>query len=208
VSSKVLKEQAYHQIRKQILNLEIQPNQRIVEQDLAEQLNISRTPIREAINQLVSEGLVRMVPRKGCYCIFINQTQKNQIIDIRLALEVLAIKTCFQIGLTREQLNALIELTERYQECVITKNYTNIHELDGEFHHTIALYTQNQFLVKYLNDLEGFLTIIRNTSCGVGSIEKALSHHKAIVNAFVIHDEAQAIAAMTSNINNMRDRPL
>ena len=77
MSSKVLKEQAYHQIRKQILNLEIQPNQRIVEQDLAEQLNISRTPIREAINQLVSEGLVRMVPRKGCYCIFINQTQKD-----------------------------------------------------------------------------------------------------------------------------------
>ena len=82
----VLKENAYKIIKNKILGLEIKPGSRIWEDRLANEISMSRTPVREAINELASEGYVNKIPRKGVFCLELTKDQIKEILDVREVL--------------------------------------------------------------------------------------------------------------------------
>lgn len=89
-----LKETAYKLIKEKLLNLEFAPGSRLREDHLAEKISMSRTPVREAVNQLVREGLINSVPRKGLFFIELTKEKINDLIDVRTGLESLAVMKC------------------------------------------------------------------------------------------------------------------
>ena len=89
-----LKDVAYEAIRKKIINGELAPGSRIREDHLAAELSMSRTPVREAVHQLVAGGLVVNIPRKGLYLVEPSKEDLESYIDIRKALELLSISKC------------------------------------------------------------------------------------------------------------------
>ena len=90
-----LRDVVFKTLRQAILKGELKPGERLMEIALAEKLGVSRTPIREAIRKLELEGLVVMVPRKGAHVANITEKDLNDVLEVRIGLENMAIdKAC------------------------------------------------------------------------------------------------------------------
>ena len=85
-----LRDVVFNTLRQAILRGELKPGERLMEIRLANQLGVSRTPIREAIRMLELEGLVIMIPRKGAQVAQITEKDLNDVLEVRLGLEELA----------------------------------------------------------------------------------------------------------------------
>ena len=111
-----LRDVVFNTLRQAILKGELKPGERLMEIALAERLGVSRTPIREAMRKLEQEGLVVMIPRRGAQVANITEKDLNDVLEVRIALENVAIekacarmteeemrKTCLKIYRKREK---------------------------------------------------------------------------------------------------------
>ena len=99
ISRKTLREQVAEILRKKILNGDIQSGERIVEADLARELQMSRGPVREALRQIEEEGLVVYEPHKGCVVKTMTYDEMQEAYLIRSTLEILCVPESFQKSL-------------------------------------------------------------------------------------------------------------
>ena len=106
---RTLRENIADIIRKRIIYQELEPGQKIVEQDLAKEFKTSRAPIREALRQLELEGLVNIIPNKGAYVTGISDKDVHDIYMIRSMLEGLCVRWATE-HITQEQLEELDEI--------------------------------------------------------------------------------------------------
>ena len=108
-----LRDVVFNTLRQAILKGELKPGERLMEIQLADRLGVSRTPVREAIRKLELEGLVVMIPRKGAEVASITETDLQDVLEVRRALEELAgSKACERI--TKEELAKLKEASSVY----------------------------------------------------------------------------------------------
>ena len=103
-----LRDVVFRALRQAILRGELKPGERLMEIRLANQLGVSRTPIREAIRMLELDGLVIMVPRKGAQVAQITEKDLNDVLEVRLGLEELAVKLACER--TAEALSGIAQL--------------------------------------------------------------------------------------------------
>ena len=103
-----LRDVVFRTLRQAILRGELKPGERLMEIRLANQLGVSRTPIREAIRMLELDGLVIMVPRKGAQVAQITEKDLNDVLEVRLGLEELAVKLACQ-RITESELQKLYQ---------------------------------------------------------------------------------------------------
>ena len=104
-----LRDVVFQTLRQAILRGELKPGERLMEIHLAQKLGVSRTPVREAIRKLELEGLVLMIPRKGAIVAEITVQDLEDVLEVRMALEELAVKiACKRI--TQEQLEEILEI--------------------------------------------------------------------------------------------------
>lgn len=147
-----LRDVVFNTLRQAILKGELEPGERLMEIQLAERLGVSRTPIREAIRKLELEGLVIMVPRKGAEVASITEKDLNDVLEVRCALEELAVElACKKI--TAEQIENLKDALERFKAAVNSNDLTEIAERDVKFHDVIFEATGNNRLIQLLNNL-------------------------------------------------------
>ena len=128
-----LRDVVFRTLRQAILRGELKPGERRMEIRLANQLGVSRTPIREAIRMLELDGLVIMVPRKGAQVAQITEKDLNDVLEVRLGLEELAVKLACQ-RITESELQKLAQA-------------------DVAFHDVIYQATNNERLIQLLNNL-------------------------------------------------------
>ena len=128
-----LRDVVFRTLRQAILRGELKPGERLMEIRLANQLGVSRTPIREAIRMLELDGLVIMVPRKGAQVAQITEKDLNDVLEVRLGLEELAVKLACQ-RITESELQKLAQA-------------------DVAFHDVIYQATNNERLIQLLNNL-------------------------------------------------------
>ncbi|EID78805.1 MULTISPECIES: GntR family transcriptional regulator [Rhodococcus] len=116
---KSLRETAYEELRRRIVNLQLAPGQRLIERDLAAELQVSRIPLREALQQLQTDGLVVIVPRRGAIVAPFGVDEVRDLFDVRESLEVLAARLAAQraddshLTALRDQLTAARSATAR-----------------------------------------------------------------------------------------------
>ncbi|WP_167957121.1 GntR family transcriptional regulator [Anaerosporobacter faecicola] len=147
-----LRDVVFNTLRQAILKGELEPGERLMEIQLAERLGVSRTPIREAIRKLELEGLVIMVPRKGAEVAKITEKDLNDVLEVRCALEELAVElACNKI--TEEQIEQLKITLEQFKNVIRNKDLTEIAEMDEKFHMLIFEATGNGRLIQLLNNL-------------------------------------------------------
>ena len=103
-----LRDVVFKTLRQAILKGELEPGERLMEMQLAEQLGVSRTPIREAIRKLELEGLVLMIPRRGAEVAKISEKNLRDVLEVRRSLEELAIDLACQ-RIQEEELETLRE---------------------------------------------------------------------------------------------------
>lgn len=138
-------------IRNSIIRGELRPGDKVPEQELASQLGISRTPVREAIRMLEQQGLLRVESKKGTYVSAVDKIDEQNALSVRTALEELAISEAIERLSPSEWKNfyeSLERIIKNMESSMKTKDSIRIIELDIEFHTLIVSASLNPYLVK------------------------------------------------------------
>ena len=150
---KPLREMVYEELKMQILTGGIVPGTRMMEVDLAEEMGVSRTPIREAIRKLEKEGLVVIEPRRGAYASRISTDDMVEILEVRQDLEGLAAYFAAS-RMEKDQLDELKDISNRYNKAVEEGNMADMIRYDTMFHRKIVDSCSNKILVHMVEQLQ------------------------------------------------------
>lgn len=196
-----LRGQVFNRIQDDIINGRYEPGDSLVEMKLAEELGVSRTPIREAIRQLELEGLVAYIPNKGVYVTGISEQDIKDIYTIRSLIEGLAVKWAIERIETHQlkELEEIVELMEYYTEKGDMEQVT---KLDTQFHDVIYDACQSKVLKNTLRNLLRYIRKARLTSLRVPKrAYQALQEHKKILGAFKSHEPEKGERLMIQHIS-------
>ncbi len=203
---KSLNEAAYSIIREKILHGEYELGSRIREDALAEEISISRTPVREAINRLVADGIIIKKSQRGLYLIDPDPEQIKDNIDIRISLEKLAVEKCIERS-TDADIKVISNSLMEFEKALEQKDYDLCNELDSKFHLLIAQMSRNGRLMGLLNDLSAFFKLVRKEEKKHYPQEKnkgTLKEHQRIAKAIKNRNISAAQEAVALNIQTMR----
>jgi len=197
---------AYQKIKQAILSFQFLPNQNLVEGELAAQLGISKTPVRDALLRLEREGLVSRLPYKGTFVSDINKQDMVNIFEIRIVLEGLAMRLAAD-HLTEKDFRHLDRLINDHADALSEKDYEHASALNGLFHSGIVQKCGNDHLVQMLTNLDDHLKRYRLLSVTQGiRVDKSVPEHRQILDALRAGDANKAEAAMKEHLTSaMRD---
>lgn len=149
-----LAERTYDTLRNAITNLELLPGEPLTEEGISEQLGVSRTPIRSALNRLQREGLVDVLPGKGSVVAELKQQEVIDLFHLRVALERLAIELAVE-KCHEDNIRILGEILKRQLMACTSdlKDPRRFMLTDLEFHSYIAQITQNKYLQRQLEPI-------------------------------------------------------
>ena len=190
----------YQKIRKGILNGTWAPGQSLTELMLSQLLQVSRTPVREALHQLELEGLIELRPNRGAVVIGINTSDIEDIYEIRTLLEErVAQRACLRAEAQDiETLREIVDLTEFYVE---RGSYDKITEMDDRYHQYLYSLSGSRMFQKTLADLHTYVEPVRERSIREpGRAVAMLAEHRAIVEAMAAHNTEEAGRLMTLHI--------
>ena len=146
-----LRDVVFNTLRRAILKGELKPGERLMEIALAERLGVSRTPIREAMRKLELEGLVVMIPRRGAQVANITEKDLNDVLEVRIALEKMAIEKACQL-ITEKELEELEKAAKAFEKAIDEENVVKLAETDEIFHDIIYNAAGNARLNQVLNN--------------------------------------------------------
>lgn len=148
-----LRDIVFKTLREAIVTGELKPGERLMEIKLANEMGVSRTPVREAIRKLEQEGLVRLTARKGAEVAPINAKDLKEVLEIRKALEGLACQMACQHA-TEEQIQDLSRINQDIEKAIGDGDIERIARLDALFHDRIGVYSSNTQLIMILSRLK------------------------------------------------------
>lgn len=199
-----LREIVYEELKMQILKGQIVPGTRMMEVEMAEEMGVSRTPIREAIRKLEKEGLVTIEPRKGAYASQISTKDMVDILEVRQNMEGLAAYYA-AIRMTEEQKKKLSEVSEAYNKAVLDNNTPDMIKYDTAFHHLIVEGSGNKMLVHMIEQLQELVLRFRYLYYDdFKRAEKMPREHKVIYEAIVTGDTEKARKAADVHIDRLK----
>lgn len=194
----------FDKIREDILSDAYVTGDKIVEAKLAEELGVSRTPVREALKQLELDGLVDNIPNRGVVVKGITNQDIQDIYSIRVAIEGIAARWAVERmdEIVVEDLKEIYDLMEFY---TFKNDLDRIFELNTRFHETIYVATQSRYLEQVLRDFQLFIKSTRNRSLQtIGRAKHALEEHKAILDGFIEKNPEKAYLATVNHIESSR----
>lgn len=200
-----LTDQAYKVIRDAILNHSLAPGSRLSIPEISRQLDISRSPVREAIARLEYEGLAESVSHRGAVVVDIDVAELITVYDVREVLEGLAARLA-----TRAVDAALIEDLERnwqaHHEAIERDDVEQHMQLDAAFHRRIRDATGNHRLSENLRQLQGQIRVAMTTTVvRRGGMHAALAEHRALIDAIQGGDPAVAEKIAREHIIRLRE---
>lgn len=195
-----LSDKVFKYIRDGIIEGRYQSGDYLVETKLAEELGVSRTPVREALKQLELEDLAESVPNRGVVVKGISQEDITDIYTIRLKLEGLAAFWAAQ-RIRQQQLDQLGELVELMELYTRRNDSVNLARLDSEFHEIIFTACNSRTLRHILISLHQNAQRARKSSLmSPARTPKSLEEHKEIYDALCAHDAERAKICMEQHI--------
>lgn len=185
-------ERVYREIKESIVSGELAPGSRLVELSLADQFGVSRTPVREALKRLLTEGLVMVDPSHGMIVRGINQQEVEQIYMIREVLDGLAARLATD-RVSAENLARLNSLMEIMSTAVEQHNEEALVQANIRFHETMYQASQNDRLTELGRGLNDFIRRFSRTAFRSYERDKeVLEEHQAIIQALKRRDPEAA----------------
>lgn len=191
-------EHAYQKLLSAILSGELKPGSRIREVELAEWLKISRTPVREAVRRLESEGLICIAGHKGMAIAELDYQAVMELYQMREVLEAAAASLAAKHA-SEPEIYSLREIFN--QEKQEQNNSVVQAEINRAFHNAIYHAAHNRYLLKSLNSLRDAMALLGSTTYALPSrSEAALAEHERIIDAIEKGDAAGADKAARDHI--------
>ena len=193
-------------MRRDILTGALRPGQKIVEQDLCRKYGVSRTPIREALKQLESDGLVETILNRGAFVIGMSEKDYEDMFELRKAYEIQAVKWAIE-RITEEEMEVLEETFEFMEFYTMRNDKDKMMIINMEFHHVIYEAAKNRILQKLLTSFQSFLKYSHSaTKVDRKYLQAVLEEHRAIFKAIKEKDIKEGALAMEIHINRARER--
>jgi DNA-binding GntR family transcriptional regulator len=193
---------AYNSIKEYILEGKLDEDSRLTEEFLSTQLGISKSPIREALNRLETEGLIKIEPRKGAYLRRLSPDEVTELYDLREALETHVVRTA---NLTPALFAELHQSLKRQRSYLKANDRARYIEEDVHFHAELAQATANAHLCAVLENIQNQIWLSRRKTYDLSS-STAPGHHEAIMTALEHKDRDKAEEIMREHIQNVRQR--
>lgn len=194
-------EQFYHSIKEMIFQGKFKPGERIIENQLAKEFNVSKSPIREAIRMLEHEGLI--VTDEKSKMIVYQPTLKDveEIYFCRKALESFAVRLMIQKA-TDEEISKIEDLLQGTEQAIQqSKDANTIISMNASFHNLIIEYTKNDRLKKQLTDLKSIMYFFRIMNFqGENRANDILKQHLTVFVHIKNRDEEKAAEAMLEHL--------
>jgi len=200
LTTKALYEEVAELLRQRIFSNELAPGSWIDELRLAEAYGISRTPLREALKVLATEGLVTMKVRRGAYVTEVSDKDQSDVYHLLSLLESDATGVVAQQASDTE----LAELVQIHQELHAAKDNTErFFEVNERFHMRLLEMANNRWRTQLVLDLRKVMKLNRHNSLfKSGRIEESLQEHQDIMDALLAHDAALSQQRMQTHFKN------
>lgn len=198
--SKTLQNQVYEYLHNKIVSGEILPGERMVEERISKETGISRSPIREAIRRLGSDGLVSVSPRGGVKVYRPSFSDFKFLYECRLSLESSAAHYA-AIRINQGQKKQLSNLMNEMQQAINHQEMDHLRSLSTNFHNLIVEISGNPYLDKMMNQLIAHLTFYRNAVFKIQTrIDEGADEHQTIGEAIIAQDAKTAEEMMRTHI--------
>lgn len=194
--------QIYEKIRQDILDGRYERGESLIEQKLAQEFGVSRTPVREVLRQLELDGLVGSIPNRGVFVIGITQEDIEDIYEIRRRIEGLAALWATDKMAEEEfaELENIYNLMEFYTH---KHDVSQVAKLNTQFHEVIFKASHSKYLKNMLSNFQVYIQWARYASLKVpGRMEAALAEHKGILEAFRQKDRLLAEKLIMEHVAN------
>ena len=185
-------------VRDKAISFQLPPGQRINEGALAKELGVSRTPLREAMQQLVSEKLLRWERNKGFFCRDLDEKEVFDLYEFRKILEVAATRLTCQRA-TDEALAELKVMIEKYLDMDEKMPLEVRLNADQDFHERIAGLSGNNEIAESLRKVNQRIYFIRWMNMSRGTLTR--DRHINLVDALISRDEERAVNIMSGHID-------
>ena len=195
---------AYRKIKELLMNNEIVPGQKLQLADFAEKLDVSITPLREALGRISQEGYVVQLPNKGFYVNTISIKEADEIFDVRYALELASIEKVVDF-INEEDLNELRANLETYKNLIKNPPTRRRFVLDHQFHLRMVKISRNNTMVRLLSQILEKLILKRKMeglSQERGPI--AFNEHKSLISFLEKRDKKGASKALKIHLTNAK----
>lgn len=202
------KDQAYEEIRKRVLRGGPSEYPDISENSLAAELEMSRTPVREALQQLQAEGFIEIHPNRGIVVPEVSVVEVNETFAFRTAIEEFVMREVAP-SLTQRDFDELDRLLELQEETVIREDMLGYLRYDKPFHEFfLRLYSNTMIFNTMQRVLDRFVFMGTNVLRGSGSVRRSFEQHCAVVDSLRRRDGEGAAAAMRLHMMTGRNNVL
>ena len=200
-----LRDEAYASLRKALFQGVFKPNQKITEYEIADALGVSRTPVREALNLLRSQGILRQ-ERGGSYVFTLpSLKQIEEIFEIRRVLEPLAAKKVIG-NCTETDIDRLEVIVNKEGEALDAKDSSGFFQLNMEFRTALFNLCGNESLAKIINSFMDYIYFIGMLTLKKKSVrELVLQIHTRIIQALRKNDETTLVAVVNEHLDQAID---
>jgi DNA-binding GntR family transcriptional regulator len=201
IEQRSIAQQVHDHTKHMILAGELHGGQRIAEEHIAERFGISRTPVREALKQLESYGLVRYKNRSYVEVVSLDgENEARKIARVRAEVEGLAVRLLAEKGVTDEDCRVLWNLVEETERAASGSDLGEAFEADSRLHLEFARRANNRYLYDILERLDAKVQLCRIARClTVEKVARDIDAHRLIVEAVCDGDSDRASELMKAH---------
>ena len=208
VSQRTLSDESTDRLRAAIRNGTLAPGARLVEQELAEMLAVSRIPVREAIQRLVEEGLVTKIPHRGAFVYLPTLKEIEEISSLRVVLESFIVARAIERWQPKHEL-ALRGIVEEMRMAASQRDFVQLYEQDYRFHYTVWEIADHSLMLEVVSSLRSRISRFLYEANGALPTDQLTSHvdsHDNLIEIIKNGDVAIAQDEMTRHVLGAQDR--
>jgi DNA-binding GntR family transcriptional regulator len=199
-----LKDKIYELLKDSVIRHRFKPGERLLDQEIADKLGVSRTPVREALNRLGAEGLVSIIPRRGVFVTDLSPEDIRDLYQVREVLEVLAVRLAVPL-LTDKDFAQLRQISDAFKAALDRDDHMTCFKLDREFHDKLAELSGNAKLREINEHLGSSIQISRWRHCQDGSRHQlSFEEHEEIMDALAQRDADLASHLIRNHIRGVK----
>lgn len=199
-----LRSKVRDELRERIASGDLPPGSRLIERDLAQQLGVSRVPVREALRMLEADGMVLTVSRKGVVVNTLSRRDVEELFDVREALEVMGCRRAAEHG-TEEGFLELKDLLRQARAALEADDPMLIAQANAAFHEQITVLADNRALAALMEPLQSRMRWLFAQTDDPGRI---VGEHEELFEAIVSRDAEAAAGCAIEHVRANRERVL
>jgi DNA-binding GntR family transcriptional regulator len=194
----------YERVKAMAVGYELKPGERVNEVEIARRLGASRTPLREALNRLSAEGLLRCSPGKGYFCRDLDVDEVFQLYELRKTIEAAAVRLA--VARARdEDIDALLAFLAGTGPDPGNRSTAGLVELDETFHERLIAMSGNRQMLRVLENVNARIRFVRWIDMDRGDRRKTQVEHADVLRALKRRDATRCVALLEKHIDRRQD---